>query len=39
MRMANTMTSEIALVGPLIKYDDDPKTAPIAVTTIAEYKP
>ncbi len=29
-------SSEIALVGPLIRCDDDPKIEAIAVTTIAE---
>ena len=32
-------TSEIALVGPLIRCDDEPKTEAIAVTTTAEYRP
>ena len=32
-------TSEIALVGPLMRCDDEPKTDAMAVTTTAEYSP
>ncbi len=32
-------TSEIALVGPLMRCDDEPKIDATAVTTMAEYSP
>ena len=32
-------SSEMALVGPLIRCDDDPKIEATMVTTIAEYTP
>jgi hypothetical protein len=32
-------SSEMALVGPLIRCEDDPNTEATAVTTIAEYTP
>lgn len=33
------ITSEMALVGPLIKCDDEPRIEATIVMTIAEYKP
>ena len=39
MATALKTTSEIAFVGPLIKWDDDPNTEAMAVTTMAEYSP
>ena len=33
------VTREMALVGPFIKWADEPKIEATAVTTIAEYKP
>lgn len=36
MDKAPNTTSEIALVGPLMRCDDDPKIDAAAVTTIAE---
>ncbi len=32
-------TSEMALVGPLIKCRDEPRIEAMAVTTMAEYSP